>query len=880
MKKQYSKLSYSKLSLITIAISSSMFASAAVYDSSNTTNSTNVVASTQEATTQTKGFWATLVSLFTNQDRSADNQPTQQQSTKNQTNTPTILHSMAFDTDARARQMQIADKRYGSTTDAIYRDGFGREALFRGWNVSGAHKLASMKFMPFKNVEDAADSFGKMGQMMGANQIRFTISWEGVHPAPDVIDYDYLDAVTAQMREAIKRRMYIVVDYHSDLYTRHTFTKDSLDTGNGAPEWIVKGGNHGTDSCGLPCLFTWSAHKLSDGATRSAIRAFWLNAPIRTTKGTRYVQTEFLWQLGKVSDYLNQNLSASERDYVLGIAPLNEPFDGGIKELGLRNYSEFDNQILWPFYERARQAMDGHGMYDKLLYAEPLVFWYTNTGIIQPETGYGFLNYKPGKRFVFSPHLYDQGRMGLNDLTMVENAAYLHKLDEVRNESRRLGMPIFLGEYGMWNTGKGRQDPKRIINASIQALETSNGQTQNLTTKRVDVDKASRFADFYTPFIHGAQWHWNHYYNKSSEYQNGNLNKLVTADDAWNKEDFSVVDEYSSQHMHGAAITERSYPRRMQGDLMHFAYNAQVSDTDAKMLNWHSIRVDLANEFENREYFRNRKFAIAVWRGRKADAPTEIYVPRSFNPVLTTVITDKVIEQGVGLSITPKHTTNEVMLTKDADQWANSGHRLLVWDDADADENTDSMHYALIVEHTSDMDADELKTLQDALNQRILQEKTSAVYLPSAMTFSPYPADSGSQQYFQLVEQTSNTCMDVNYGNTTDGTAIVHYHCNPYANPVKTNQRWQYDTTTGRITTQLDNNKCLTVAGVPSNGKNLEIRTCDNSLNQRQQFIRTNNWGWALKTNPQLLIGRAGNGNRVGLWQQNGQNDQKWVVRY
>lgn len=796
-------------------------------------------------------------------------------------------HSLVFDTDARNRKITVGEKQHtdkngNPITDAIFRDGFGREALFRGWNVSGAHKLKSMNFMPFKNTYDAAQSFGVMGKQMGANQIRFTISWEGVHTGPDEIDYNYLQQIVAQMREAIKRRMYIVVDYHSDLYTRHTFTKDSAHTGNGAPKWIVEPGNHGKDACGLPCLFSWGGHKLFDPATKSAYRAFWLDSAIETNKGTRNVQTEFVWQLGKVAKYLNENLTDAEKDYVLGIEPLNEPFDAGIKELGLKDFGEFDNKILWPFYQRVRTAMDENGFSNKYVYAEPNVFWYTTTGIVAPSSGYGYLKYAPGKKFVFSPHMYDQGRMGVGEIRLADNATYMHKLDEVRKEARRLGTPIFLGEYGMWNSGKGKQDNLRIINGTIQAMQTSNGQetiaTDNVLEdkQRVETNKASRFADFYTPFISGTQWHWNHYYGKSIEYQNDNPDKIITKFDAWNNEDFSVVKEYSTQYLHGAAINERAYPRRTQGDLMHFAYNAKVKDKFGNSLDWHSIRVDLANEFENKEYFRDRKFAIAVWRGRKANAPTELYIPRSFKPSYTTVITEKNIQKGLALTNTTKNTANEILLTQDADQWSGSGNRLFIWDDADRNETQDSMHYALVVEHAEDMNAQQLATLQKALTQRIVKEQKSAVYLPTKMTFSGYKADAGANTHFQLIEQRHNLCLDVAYGYAIDGQRVQTFACN------NTNaQRWQYNALTGKIHSKLNANKCLTVKGNVQQGSILELQTCRTDLNAKQQFNKGKGWTFVLTANPSLIIESFGKfAGNVGLGNATGNNNQKWLVRY
>lgn len=636
-------------------------------------------------------------------------------------------HSLGYAGTANDRKIVTSSKTVDGQLDRIFRDGFGREVNFRGFNVSGKVKLVQSGFKPFMNTQDAATSFDELGKKNGANQVRFTIAWEGVHPSPDVIDEQYLAQIVAQMKEAIRNRMYIVVDYHSDLYSRHTFTKDSRDTGNGAPEWIVKGGNHGTDDCGLPCLFSWGAHKLNDNAVRSAMRAFWLNSDVTTDKGTRQVQDEFLWQVGKVADYLKANLSAEEFDYVLGIEPLNEPFEAGLKELGLKDYAEFDNQMLWPFYERMRDVLDAEGWNDKWVFAEPMVFWSSIT-TFAPATGGGYLNYKPGDGFVFAPHFYDQGRMG-TQFDVPRNGTYFSNLDNIRKEARFLDLPIFLGEFGMWLEGKGHTDGERIINATYQGMEMS------------DVNHGKdRFADFYTAQVGGTQWQWDYYYDNHYELQNGNPDKVKTEDDAWNGENFSVIKEYAQGYNVDANLVERLYARRVQGDVMNFHYNAMVSDRAAAPLSWAALRV-ADSSGESNEYFRGKKFALLTWRGRNADAPTEIFIPRHFDISKMLVMTESSIKsQTLSVSNSPANVKNEVLLTTDPAKASNGGHRLAIWDDVDAGENQDTLHYALIVDDAN-LTEEQLVELQSNLNQLIRIQKKNPVYLTGQMTHGGYPDD-------------------------------------------------------------------------------------------------------------------------------------------
>src|SRR5690349_7356495 len=62
-------------------------------------------------------------------------------------------------------------------------DGYGREVVLRGFNVSGEAKLAENGGLPFANAADAAASATAMRRLTGANAIRFLVSWASAQPA-------------------------------------------------------------------------------------------------------------------------------------------------------------------------------------------------------------------------------------------------------------------------------------------------------------------------------------------------------------------------------------------------------------------------------------------------------------------------------------------------------------------------------------------------------------------------------------------------------------------------------------------------------------------------------------------------------------------------
>ncbi|MFJ9411412.1 cellulase family glycosylhydrolase [Streptomyces sp. NPDC101393] len=645
-----------------------------------------------------------------------------------------IHHSLDYEWQPGFSKITVGDKTVvqntGSGTatakDKVFRDGTGREVSLRGWNTSGETKIAEAGFIPFKTTADAAAAFQQMRNLSGTNVVRFLISWEGVNPQPGVIDHAYLDKVAAQIKEATSRGLYVLLDWHQDLYSRHLWQKNSWYTGNGAPKWAVPSGE---EYCGVVCAH-WAQNLQTNDLIRSAYRSFWKNTPIKDLGGpagfppagtppeqTR-VQDAFLWQMSQALQYLSPQLHAEDRDHFLGVDPFNEPADGGVAG---KHWSKFDNDYLWPFYKRVRKVMDDTGFSTTQTFAEPLVFWNSQAGNFAPATGGHHLKEKPGPGFVFNSHFYDSGRMGPNP-DGVDNNTYLPQLQDVRSEARYLGMPMFLSEYGMWLNGIGAKDTDRIIKATYQGMEQSDQFKTVNGQNRIDP---------YTPLISGTQWHWDIYHDKHHETMNGNPDKVITKGDAWNDENFSVVNKGSGpvSFTIDPSNAERVYPRAVQGDLMNFTYNDMAKDGWKTPLNWYG----LAPQGTGDHYFQDKKFALVTWRSRHSSAPTEIYLPPGFDPSSTAVVTEKTTQFGFGAQgqSTPKSTPDEVMFTQDSgsDSSTARGNRLMVWDDPETGETDDSWHYAVVVADPSSGDRAQLPRIQAQLNQAILKDHKNPVEL-------------------------------------------------------------------------------------------------------------------------------------------------------
>ncbi|MBX3720424.1 MAG: ricin-type beta-trefoil lectin domain protein [Turneriella sp.] len=762
------------------------------------------------------------------------------------------VHSLDYENVANASRITPGTKTFGGKTDRIFTDGLGREVYFRGFNISGEVKLAESGFKPFKNPADARASLDALGRNAGSNMIRFTVAWEGIHTAVDTIDYGYLDAIVEQMRAAFANRIYVLLDWHTDLFSRHLFNANSWHTGNGAPAWITPAADYPAEYCGVVCV-SWAQNLQTNEAIRRAARNFFNDKEIQTTAGTRRMQTEFVWHIGQAAAYIKSKLTAEEFNYIVGVDPLNEPYDGGTEGL---SYKDWDNQKLWPFYQRVRAELNAQGWNDKPIFAEPLVFWSSIAGPVAPATGGYYLDYKPGPGFVFNAHFYDQGRMGVADTSVARNGAYFAAIDLIRDEARFLDIPVFVSEFGMWLGGSGQSDTARVVNATYQALETSD-----------QGNAKDRHASLYQPVVGATEWHWDYYYDHHNEYQNGNPSKLLTSQDAWNGENYSVVKNYASAYNVPQTLVERAYVRYSQGRILNMYYNAMVPDAANDVMSWGAIRINLAGQFEGKPYLKGKKFIFTVWQGRSSDAPTEIFIPRHWaaNPV---VITEKRSYNGTLVKDAAfTQAANEVVLASDPGKVAGGGSRIVIFDDADAGETSATLHFALAVDNGG-LSAQDIADLQNGIIQT-LAAGVNPVYFTTQMTPSGYAAEA-DLNWFRL--KTYGRCMDVVNGMAVLWQGIQLYDCNG-----SNAQWWTYDN--GFFRTRLNTSYCLDNRGQTYNNGQIQLWTCDNNNNLKFDWIGTSIRNRNNNTYAVDAYGSA-SGSRIGQWTYNGGVNQQWIKSY
>jgi hypothetical protein len=587
---------------------------------------------------------------------------------------PVIVLAVALGAAAPAQAASSGERSPVSvsvtSTDSTptLRDADGREVTLRGFNVSGSTKLAESGFLPFRSTADAALSAQAMRDQTGANVVRFLINWGAIEPTANTIATAYLNKVAAQIQTFTDRGFYVLLDYHQDLYSKYLFNSGSWYTGDGAPSWVISAGGYPQESCGI-CLL-WGQNMLSNTAVRRAMYDFWHNRVISTSAGPLGVQDAYLTQSTRTMTYLRQQLSASAFQNMLGVDPFNEPFDGGLDGA---SGTTWETTYLVPFYQRFRAAMDTAGWTSKPLYAEPLVFW---NSFMSEQGGLSTAG-TLGSRYVFNSHYYDGARMTL-DPTWPSDGTYSAPMNAIRARAAALGTAPFVSEFG---SSLDESRTPWIIRGQYQGLDHAGTSSTWWTSpaRRGDV-------------LSSTQWQWDIYNGKHNEPMNGNPAKVQTTGDAFNEEDFSVIETNSA----GAVVqrldprvVDRIFPSAVAGSQLAFATEDLARDrlggagTATPWLTVPSTLPAIAALTTGRQY------AVLVWRQPVTSpaSPTEIHVPATFTAGRTVVISDLGTMAGVPAS-GPVAFTTEV--------GSSVAHRLMLTSTTSA---AGSVHVALVIDN-------------------------------------------------------------------------------------------------------------------------------------------------------------------------------------
>ena len=355
-----------------------------------------------------------------------------------------------------------------------FADEKGRQRIFNGYTVvyKGCEADADgvVRYRTELN-EEAVAGFAKQGM----NIVRLGVTWAGIEPDMTFYNETYLQGVKDAVRLCEKYGVYVLLDFHQDLFGYACYN------GDGAPAW----------ACRLPdenrhARVIWAEGYFLSRSVQTSFDAFWRNEDVCG----RGLRDRYCDMLRHTVRYLN------DCGNIMGIDVFNEPYPGTtggrifrtlvrdfaavlalsrrvdrkklvadaaagrvmdllsavddpvVYRSALKNSERilrrFDTECYAPFLTAAASAIRAENP-DVIVFAENS--YYSNLGI---PCAFPHLTYPDGsaeKNFAFAPHGYD-----VTVDTPLTNEASTHRVDFIFDEHRRkqlsMDIPVLVGEWG------------------------------------------------------------------------------------------------------------------------------------------------------------------------------------------------------------------------------------------------------------------------------------------------------------------------------------------------------------------------------------------------------------------------------------------------
>ena len=316
-------------------------------------------------------------------------------------------------------------------------DDEGREILLRGanFNALGDYYRDDPDLAPTQ--PPTADDWDQMAAN-GFSVVRLVVSWSALEPERGEIDRDYIDRIRTAVDEAAARGIYTVIDFHQDAYGKFVATPEGTICPegtepaigwDGAPEWATL--TDGESTCRPP------GYREGSPAVQAAFRNFYAN-----TDGVRdaYVAT-----VARVA------AEFADEPAVAGYDLMNEPNMTLPAEEQAARYTDLATDLVTSV--RAAEA-DAGGRHH-LLFLEPVVL-FPLPGTMPDE---GFTD---DRDIVFAPHNYAES-IGPEILTVEQTA------DIDAGAAAERGWPLWIGEYGIFDTSEEKLDVLRRFAATQDA---------------------------------------------------------------------------------------------------------------------------------------------------------------------------------------------------------------------------------------------------------------------------------------------------------------------------------------------------------------------------------------------------------------------------
>ena len=335
--------------------------------------------------------------------------------------------SSSVPTDGTGVSPSVADvvelRPLWTSEDLRIVDDLDREVLLRGANLNslGEYWQGDPDHAPTIAIADT--DWDEMARR-GFSVIRLIVTWSRIEPERGRIDQDYLDQVDAYVTAAAEHGIYTVIDMHQDAYSAFIATEDEAECAegsrpgkgwDGAPEWA-------TITDGLSTCVTGERN------SAPAVVAAW-NHFYDDTDGIR---GRFAASWAAVAQRF------AGRAEVAGYDLLNEPeVSRPAGEL-----APLYTQLLAESIDAIRAAEESAD-FDHLIFVEPAIpAADPSLGLVIPDPT--TMGVDPAG-VVAAPHNYAES---INTLDLsIEATTQLY-----RGVAAGIGVPLWIGEYGFWDT--------------------------------------------------------------------------------------------------------------------------------------------------------------------------------------------------------------------------------------------------------------------------------------------------------------------------------------------------------------------------------------------------------------------------------------------
>lgn len=292
-----------------------------------------------------------------------------------------------------------------------FRDGRGRQLLFRGYNAKVA-PIFDVTFddgrTPTQTVLSLDEAGATRFEELGFNVLRLPVSWSGLEPRPREYPEAFLAKIGEVLAMAKRHHVYVIIDMHQDAYSKEIGE-------DGAPLWAI------VPPPSMLLSGPYDDKRRTSDVVLNAGYSFFANA--NATDG-RPLQEAFVTAVQRIAQRYVGDPS------VLGYEAFNEPVD-------------LSQERLDAFHERFANGIHAIDRDAPILF-EPLVFRNQTDQAVVPTEPW---RHGPG---AYSPHVYT-GQFSIpsqNGWESEDPALLEPSMTKAAAEAAAWQTPLFVTEYG------------------------------------------------------------------------------------------------------------------------------------------------------------------------------------------------------------------------------------------------------------------------------------------------------------------------------------------------------------------------------------------------------------------------------------------------